>query len=139
MFYAASTNGFYEDLEAYPALPDDLQEISKDLYASLLAGRAAGLQIRVGDDGLPALFPFAPGPRPTPTSVTMRQARLALLAAGEYTAVQTAVASASDAVRIDWEFAATVDRGSPTVALLAQALGLSGADLDALFNAAGLL
>lgn len=78
-----------------------------------------------------------------PNSVTMRQARLALLAAGKLTAVNDAVRAIpgpeGDAARVEWEFAATVDRDSAIVAMLAGALKLKPADLDSLFTtAAGL-
>lgn len=83
-------------------------------------------------------------PVPTvPQSVTMRQARLALLQAGKLADVNDAIVALPspqrEAAQIDWEFAATVDRHSPTVDLLAQALSLNDAALDELFTtAAGL-
>ena len=48
----------------------------------------------------------------------MRQARLALLQAGLLDQVETALASIPDevqrkAAQIEWEYATTVDRGSP--------------------------
>jgi len=74
-----------------------------------------------------------------PTSVTMRQGRLALLQAGLLTQVQSAIDAQSDAEKIEWEYAQTIDRGSPLVAALAAALSLDDAALDALFiNAANL-
>jgi hypothetical protein len=75
-----------------------------------------------------------------PTSVTARQARLALLAAGELDNVTDAIAAKpspqKEAAQIEWEFAATVERDSPLVQMLADELDL---DLDALFAAAALL
>lgn len=84
--------------------------------------------------------PPAP-PDPVPASVTMRQARLALLGAGLLDDVDAALAAIPDAMQrraaqIEWEFAATVDRQSPWVANLAGALGLADEQLDALFVAA---
>ena len=38
--------------------------------------------------------------------------------------------------RIEWEFAATVDRGSELVTMLSTALSLSDDDLEALFTTA---
>lgn len=77
---------------------------------------------------------------PIPTTITMRQARLALLGAGLLAQVNTAVAgmtgAGSDAARIEWEFASTVERNKPLVARLSAALGLTGAQLDALFTSA---
>lgn len=80
---------------------------------------------------------------PVPQSVTMRQARLALLGAGLLQSVDAAVAAmpgvGGDAARIEWEYAMSVERGSPLVAGLSASLGLTDAQLDALFTtAAGL-
>ena len=74
-----------------------------------------------------------------PTSLTMRQARLALLAAGYLDAVQAGVSAMPRASQIAWEFAATVDRTDPLTATLAAALGLDAAALDALFTAGAAL
>ena len=75
--------------------------------------------------------------------VTMRQARLALLAAGKLDAVAAAIAALplpqSAAAQIEWDFASEVRKDSPLIATLAPAIGLSNEDLTALFNAAGLL
>ena len=79
-----------------------------------------------------------------PTSVTMRQARLALLQAGYYSSVQTAINAIEDPVfrqesQIEWEYAATVDRVSPFTQGMATALGLSETDMDNLFTLAASL
>ena len=67
---------------------------------------------------------------------TPRQARLALLSAGVYEAVQTAVASVSDQARIEWEYATIVERTSPIIAEMMGALGMTDEDLDGLFDLA---
>ena len=78
-----------------------------------------------------------------PQSVTMRQARLALLAAEKLTAVSSAIAGmtglAGDSARIEWEFSGEVWRNQPLVALLGEVLGLTATQLDALFVAAAAL
>lgn len=78
-----------------------------------------------------------------PQSVTMRQARLALLAAGLLPSVSAAIASMQEpersAAQITWEFAATVDRESGLVPSLATALGLTEAQIDDLFISAAKL
>lgn len=84
-----------------------------------------------------------PLPVIVPDMVTMRQARLALLATNKLAAVNQAVANmtgvAGETVRIEWEFSSMVERNKPTVSAIAQALGWSSADLDQLFiNAAKL-
>ena len=75
-----------------------------------------------------------------PAEVTMRQARLALLAAGKLAAVNAAINALPDppktAALIEWEYSNAVRRDSQFVALLGPALGLDAAGLDALFIAA---
>ena len=73
---------------------------------------------------------------PVPAQVTMRQARLALLGAGLLDAVQTAITSAGPAAKIEWEYAAEVQRSSGLVPAMATALGMTAAQIDALFIAA---
>ena len=80
---------------------------------------------------------------PVPQEVTMRQARLALLAIGKLDQVAPAIESLTgddrDVARIEWEFSSTVVRGRALVVLLGQALGLDDEALDQLFiTAAGL-
>ena len=77
-----------------------------------------------------------------PEAVTMRQARLALLASGRLQAVEDAITMIPGpegvAARIEWEYAHEIRRDSPLVTGLAAALGLTDGDLDALFiGAAG--
>lgn len=75
-----------------------------------------------------------------PDAVTMRQARLALLAAGKLAAVQDAInalpSPQKEAAQIEWEYSNEVRRHQPFVQALAPALGLNDAALDALFIAA---
>jgi hypothetical protein len=83
--------------------------------------------------------PAPPPPATIPATVTMRQARLALHAAGLLATVTQAVAAAGPEVQIEWEYAATVDRTWPTMLVLQSALGLTDAQIDALFIAAAAL
>jgi hypothetical protein len=82
-------------------------------------------------------------PAPPPTVVTMRQARLALFNSGMLPAVEAAIAAMEgapgDLARIDWEYAATVNRNDPLVVGLSAALAIDDAQLDALFTAASAL
>lgn len=75
-----------------------------------------------------------------PPSVTMRQARLALLGAGLLDGVEAAIAAMEspqrEAVRIEWEYAATVERGNALMQSLGQALGMADDQIDQLFIAA---
>ena len=79
-----------------------------------------------------------------PTSVTPRQARLALLQIGKLDAVSAALTAIPDparrtAAQIEWEYATVIERNSPLVTSLAAGLGLAAADIDALFIAAAKL
>lgn len=84
--------------------------------------------------------PASPPPRPVPTSVTMRQARLALLGAGKLAGVTAAInalpSPQKEAAQIEWEYSQTVERNRGFVLLLGAALGLTDAQLDGLFVAA---
>lgn len=72
-----------------------------------------------------------------PHEVTMRQARLALLAAGKLAGVDAAIASLPEpqktAASVELEYSTTVQRSNPFVAQLGAALGLDDAEIDALF------
>jgi hypothetical protein len=72
-----------------------------------------------------------------PLSVTPYQARLALNAAGLRDAAEAAVAAAPRDIRDAWEYAISIERHSPFVAEIGAALGLSDAEIDQLFVAAG--
>lgn len=75
-----------------------------------------------------------------PGSVTMRRARLALLAAGLLDVVQQTIDALPEpqrtAARIEWDHSSEVHRHHGLVQQMAPALGLSSAQLDALFVAA---
>lgn len=80
-----------------------------------------------------------PVPRPI-TKVTMRQARLALLGANLLATVNTAIAAMpgaqGDAARIEWEYSQEVQRDRGLVSALGTQMGMTEAQLDALFAAA---
>ena len=88
--------------------------------------------------------PADPLPPVIVTVVTMRQARLALLQSSLLSQVEAAIAAIEDtaqrqAVQIEWEYAAEVNRTHPWVQHLATALGLTEAQLDDLFTLAATL
>lgn len=85
------------------------------------------------------IAPYVPPPAPPVTQVTMRQARLALLAADLLDDVDAMVLQADRAVRIDWEYATVVDRSSPLVAAIGSQLGLTDEQIDAMFQEASVL
>lgn len=72
-----------------------------------------------------------------PATVTMRQARLALLAIGKLADVETAIAALpspqKEAATIEWEYSNEVQRYNGFVSLLAPTLNLTEGDLDQLF------
>ena len=78
-----------------------------------------------------------------PQSVTMRQARLALEGVGKLDDVDAAIAALSLPTRkmaqIEWEYSNEVQRSNGIVSQLGPALGLTEAQIDALFVAAAAL
>ena len=75
--------------------------------------------------------------------VTMRQARLALSQAGKLTMVNEAIAVMDEpdktTVSIEWEYGSTVERVSPWIDAMATALGMTGVEMDELFELAATL
>ena len=82
-------------------------------------------------------------PTIVPQVVTMRQARLALFGAGLLPQVEAAIDALTEpartAARIEWDYSSEVHRNKPFVQSLATAIGLTGAQLDALFIQAAAL
>lgn len=113
---------------------------SLDVMPGLIAADTGTIGDGVVDG---SIVPQPEPPVPVPASVTMRQARLALHAAGLLSSVDTAIASmqepAKTAALIEWEYASAVDRNAGLVPAMAAALGMSEADIDDLFIAAASL
>ena len=80
--------------------------------------------------------PPPPAPDPVPSPVSALQARLALKRAGLLPAVEAAVMAADDEVQMAWAHAIEWNRNSPTILTLADALGLTSAQVDGLFRTA---
>lgn len=98
----------------------------------------SGAQIEVED------YPIPPAqPTPIPTSVSMRQARLALFQQGLLANVQTAIDGLPEpqktTTQISWDYATTVQREDDLVVQLSGALGLDSTALDGLFTLASTL
>lgn len=74
-----------------------------------------------------------------PTTVSMRQARLALLQNNLLDAVNAAINQGNEADKITWEYATEVNRADALVANMETALNLTATDLDALFTLASTL
>lgn len=80
----------------------------------------------------------APPPPAVPQTVTRFQALAALHLANKLTAVQAIMAAPETPVlaKLAWDNALSFERNSPTLASLAAMLGMTDADLDALFTQA---
>jgi hypothetical protein len=111
---------------------DDVEAHGRDLFARALAGEFG------------PVAPYVPPPPPPPTvpeRVTRRQALLALAATGQ---LESALAlfdalPRTDTRRIEFETSLAFERNSPTTLAMAQALGITPAQIDALFTAAAAL
>lgn len=68
-----------------------------------------------------------------PQTITIRQARRVLLAAGLLDDVEAVVANTSREVQIDWEFATEVNRSWPVLVEMSKLIGLTEEQLDDLF------
>lgn len=69
-----------------------------------------------------------------PTSITQRQCRLMLHKMGKYKEVVTFIEnSEDDEIKIEWEYASTIERNNPLVSTLGEQLGLTKEQLDNLF------
>lgn len=93
-------------------------------------------------DGATLSAPEAPA-TPAPQSVTMRQARLALFGINKLSDVDSIIAAMpspqKDAALIEWEYSSEVWRNKPLVQALGPALGMTEAEIDALFIQAATL
>ena len=99
----------------------------------------------VPDDELPAGWQHAPDNSPVPQSISARQIRLWLVRHGVSLAmVEAAINGIADAVtresvRVEWEYAPTVERTHAWLVPMAQALGLTAEQVDAAFREAATL
>jgi hypothetical protein len=87
-------------------------------------------------DGVYTAPPQEASVAPQVSSVTPRQARLALLAAGLLPQVETAVNAAGGATKITWEYATIINRSDALIENIGTALGLTDAAIDLLFTQA---
>lgn len=88
-----------------------------------------------------SIIKIVPVAAPAPQTVTRFQALAALHLAGHLPAVQAIMAAPETPVlaKLAWDNALSFERSSPTLASLAAALGMTDADLDALFAQAAAL
>lgn len=110
---------------------------------ALLMGTSLDDHAQMLADWVAAYVPPPPEPVAVPRIVTMRQARLALLGAGKLAAVNAAInalpSPTKEAAQIEWEYSQEVNRQNGLVSQLAPLLGMTEADLDALFVAGAAL
>jgi hypothetical protein len=78
--------------------------------------------------------PHVPPEPPKVTSVTPRQARLALLEVGLLDTVETKVRAKNKAFQISWDYATEINRDDPLISTVAQELNLTDAAIDLLFK-----
>lgn len=78
-------------------------------------------------------------PSPAPQSVTPRQIRLALNAAGLRSTVEAAVAAESQDLRDWWEYALEIERDNALIVGMAAQLGITSQQVDDLFQLAATL
>lgn len=86
----------------------------------------------VTDEELAALM--AALPKVPVTRLTMRQARLQMLAMGVLSQVEAAVAQAGDAAQIEWEYAMTVERDYPLFLSIKALLGFTDEQEETFFS-----
>jgi len=118
--------------------------INISVVTALSDGDIDGTGAAIGDLYIDGAFVRPPAPPPPiPQSVSMRQARLALLGAGLLDAVDAAIAGMTGtegrAAQIEWEYASEVVRTSALVAGMGAALGMTDEQLDDLFLQASTL
>lgn len=109
------------------SIPDDPANSDRQRYLQWL------------DAGGVPLPPEPPAPIASPASVTMRQARLELLSRELLDDVEAVITSAGRAAQIEWEYAATVDRSHPIIAVVQQQQGMTDSQIDDLFREAAKL
>lgn len=136
LYRLTTPSGIYGPFKSIAILPDRYTADGADLPLSVVGSGA--IDEWVGP--LPALpQPLAP----VPASVTMRQARLALLGAGLLDDVEAAIAALpspqKEAAKIEWEYSQEVQRHNGFVSVLAPMLGMTAEQTDALFVQAATL
>jgi len=99
--------------------------------------------VNVGDsvppnaENVTAIWTVEAIPVTVPVSVSPRQARIALNAAGLRQAVEDWVATQDQNIKDSWEFSLEIRRDDPLILAAAAALSLTEQQLDSLFIAAG--
>lgn len=121
------------DADGLPVCAEDALDTTTATAEALAAVQEANAAVRAAlDVPEPAAFVA-----PVPASVSRFQARTALHLSGLLAPVESAIAASGNVVaQLAWADAAAFERGSPTIAAMAGALGLTDAQIDDLFRAA---
>lgn len=116
---------------AYSNHPEQMGMLRADLGADAAAYEALIAEVEA------TYVEPEPVPPYVPASVTMRQARLALLGVGLLDDVEAAIATLpspqKEAAKIEWEYSQEVQRSNGFVSVLAPMLGMTAEQIDALF------
>jgi hypothetical protein len=147
MIYAQIENGvitqFIETPAPMPAhkLHAGLLPVENE-YPELQTGESLGsITATIETDRVVRTWAVVPAPPPrVPDEIQMWQARTILAQSGLLASINAAVAASNNAeIQIAWEYAPNVVRRSTFVATMATALGLTDAQLDAMFIAGALI
>jgi len=112
----------------YTADPNDIVELGRELYAQALLGAVAAYIPPTAEEARASMLP-----------ISRRQLRLALVRNGiSLASIDAAIASMPDGqdkeeAEIEWADAASFERLHPTLALIGAALGLTDAQIDAMW------
>lgn len=136
--FALLIAGEFRDIRPFNEKPDDIPHKSV-VWLPVVRAFGEPFEGESGDAYMIRTIDPATLPEPVPTSVTPRQARLALLAAGKLTQANAAVAASDEETQLAWEFAGSVMRNDAGVVSLGAAIGLDTTALDDLFRTASKL
>jgi hypothetical protein len=118
------------------AVPSEIANWSAADLADISAA-SPGAAAALGLAGIGFVFVADPTPPPViPQTVSAMQAQQALLNSGQLDAVNAAVAAGSREVQIYWAKTSEFHRNHPTLIAMTTALGMTSAQVDALFVAA---
>jgi hypothetical protein len=159
MKYSLSKKTAYPAELIYHELPDDLADVSEVDHIRIV-NRLIGEDFVIYGDGSVVIIPVRPSPAhdwdaekqawfenkaraaelaeaaaraAIPKSVTMRQARRAMIDAGIYEKVDAAIKQAGGKALVDWEYSNTFDRSNPMIESMATQLKLTEKQIDELF------
>ena len=113
-------------------------QVQMDMLAADLGTDLAEYQWII-DEVQANMLPVPAPPVFVPQSITMRQARLQLLADGLLDDVDAAVNTLGTVAKIEWEYASEIQRSNPLVPAMQMVLSWDSARVDQFFTEASLL